>query len=154
MKKCNCPNPEPCEQRVTIDWIPNTACTLGVTMDGITDSLSLLPGIQACETKTHMAFEQGCIEYRNELFVATNGDEGFVERICSQDIAAWINLEDLANVEGSAPQPGDMLFYRGDANCGPNCKGAHDQWTHLRAPEVKSHLVFYPEDGEPKWEAM
>lgn len=34
-----------CEQRVTLDYIPNTAATIGVTADGITDTLDLTDAI-------------------------------------------------------------------------------------------------------------
>lgn len=132
-KKCD----RDCEQRVTIDWVPNTACTIGITFDGITDTLALVDGIQNCETKTHIAFNKSVcgIEYKNELYEATDGAEGYIETIYATDIASCINLEDLANVEDEVPENCALLVYRADSNCGHGCTGIEDTWMHWYAAE-------------------
>lgn len=134
---CGCKKKKSCDDCPVVDWVPNTACTIGVTMNGCTDTLELRPGIQNCETKTHMSQNQktGCIEYQNELYVATDGQEGYIETICPVDIAKFINLEDLANVEDEQPEQCSLLVYRADADCGPGCTGVSDTWYHWYASE-------------------
>lgn len=135
---CGCKKKkQSCDHCPVVDWVPNTACTIGVTVDGCTDTLELRQGIQNCETKTHMTQNQktGCIEYQNELYVATDGQEGYIETICPVDIAKYINLEDLANVEDEQPENCSLLVYRADSNCGPGCTGVSDSWIHWYASE-------------------
>ena len=135
---CGCKKKkESCDKCPVVDWVPNTACTIGVTVDGCTDTLELRPGIQNCETKTHMTQNQktGCIEYQNELYVATDGQEGYIETICPVDIAKYINLEDLANVEDEQPENCSLLVYKADSDCGPGCTGVSDSWVHWYASE-------------------
>lgn len=134
---CGCKKKKSCDDCPIVDWVPNTACTIGVTVNGCTDTLELRPGIQNCETKTHMSQNQttGCIEYQNELYVATDGQEGYLETICPVDIAKFINLEDLANVEDEQPENCSLLVYKADANCGPGCTGVSDTWYHWYASE-------------------
>lgn len=133
----NCKAESNCEQRLTIDWVPNTACTVGVTLDGITDTLELREGIQNCETNTHMTFntDTGCIEYQNERYISSDGSEGYKEIICASEIAKYINLEDLANVEDEAPENCALLIYHADDTCGAGCQGIHDSWVHWYANE-------------------
>lgn len=134
---CGCKKKKSCDDCPVVDWVPNTACTIGVTVNGCTDTLELRPGIQNCETKTHMTQNQktGCIEYQNELYVATDGQEGYIESICPVDIAKFINLEDLANVEDEQPENCSLLVYHADNNCGPGCTGVTDSWVHWYASE-------------------
>lgn len=134
---CGCKKKKTCDECPVIDWVPNTACTIGVTWNGCTDTLELRPGIQNCETKTHMTQNPttGCIEYQNELYVATDGREGYIETICPVDIAKYINLEDLANVEDKAPENCGLLVYKTVSDCGPGCTGAADTWVHWYASE-------------------
>ena len=134
---CGCKKKKSCDDCPVVDWVPNTACTIGVTMNGCTDTLELRPGIQNCETKTHMTQNQktGCIEYQNELYVATDGQEGYIESICPVDIAKFINLEDLANVEDEQPEQCSLLIYHADNDCGPGCTGVTDSWVHWYASE-------------------
>lgn len=134
---CGCKKRKTCDECPVIDWVPNTACTIGVTWNGCTDTLELRPGIQNCETKTHMTQNPttGCIEYQNELYVATNGVEGYIETICPVDIAKYINLEDLANVEDTDPENCALLVYKTESDCGPGCTGAADTWVHWYASE-------------------
>ena len=143
---CNpCKQQDSCEQRVTIDWVPNTACTVGITFDGITDTLELKEGIQNCETKTHMTFNTttGCIEYQNELYVSSDGKQGYLEVICASEIAKYINLEDLANVEDEAPENCALLVYHADDTCGAGCQGIHDSWVHWYASEHLSNGLHW-----------
>ena len=134
---CGCKKKKSCDDCPIVDWVPNTACTIGVTVNGCTDTLELRPGIQNCETKTHMNQNQttGCIEYQNELYVATDGQEGYIETICPVDIAKFINLEDLANVEDEQPENCSLLVYKADSDCGPGCTGVSDSWIHWYASE-------------------
>lgn len=134
---CGCKKKKSCDDCPVVDWVPNTACTIGVTVNGCTDTLELRPGIQNCETKTHMSQNQttGCIEYQNELYVATDGQEGYLETICPVDIAKFINLEDLANVEDEQPENCSLLVYKADSDCGPGCTGVSDSWIHWYASE-------------------
>lgn len=134
---CGCKKKKSCDDCPVVDWVPNTACTIGVTMNGCTDTLELRPGIQNCETKT--VFSQnpitGCIEYQNELYVATDGAEGYIMSICPVDIAKFINLEDLANVEDEQPEQCSLLVYKAEGDCGPGCTGISDTWYHWYASE-------------------
>ena len=135
---CGCKKKkQSCDHCPIVDWVPNTACTIGVTVDGCTDTLELRPGIQNCETKTHMNQNQttGCIQYFNELYVATDGQEGYIETICPVDIAKYINLEDLANVEDEQPENCSLLVYKAENDCGPDCTGISDSWVHWYASE-------------------
>lgn len=135
---CGCKKKkQSCDDCPVVDWVPNTACTIGVTVNGCTDTLELRPGIQNCETKT--VFGQnpktGCLEYQNELYVATDGQEGYIMSVCPIDIAKYINLEDLANVEDEQPENCSLLVYKADSNCGPDCTGISDSWVHWYASE-------------------
>ena len=134
---CGCKKKKSCDDCPIVDWVPNTACTIGVTVNGCTDTLELRPGIQNCETKTHMTQNQstGCIEYQNELYVATDGQEGYIESICPLDIAKFMNLEDLANVEDEQPENCALLTYKTTNDCGPGCTGITDSWVHWYASE-------------------
>lgn len=142
---CGCEKKKSCDDCPVVDWVPNTACTIGITVNGCTDTLELKQGIQNCETKTHMTQNQktGCIEYQNELYVSSDGQDGYLESICPIDIAKFINLEDLANVEDAAPDHCSLLVYHADSNCGPGCQGISDSWVHWYASEnLTSGLHF------------
>lgn len=135
---CGCKKKkQSCDDCPVVDWVPNTACTIGVTVNGCTDTLELRPGIQNCETKT--VFGQnpktGCLEYQNELYVATDGQEGYIMSVCPIDIAKFINLEDLANVEDEQPENCAILTYKTTNDCGPGCTGITDSWVHWYASE-------------------
>lgn len=124
-----------CEQRVTLDYIPNTAATIGVTADGITDTLDLTDAIHNVEGKTHLKLNRltGNIEYWNENFVRTE-DDSYLETISIAEMLEFGELEDLGNVESTEPKAGDILYYVADATCGPNCVGINDSWVKLHAP--------------------
>lgn len=146
-----------CEQRVTIDYIPNTAATIGVTADGITDTLDLKPAINNAESKTHLRFNRvsGNIEYRNENYIQTD-DEGYLETINPSEILEFGTLEDLGNVDEDKPRNGDILYYTADNSCGPNCVGINDKWVKLSAPTTDGtyKLTMTVEGGVPtlSWE--
>lgn len=124
-----------CEQKVTIDYIPNTAATIGVTADGITDTLDLTDAVRNVEGKTHLKLNKvtGNIEFWNENYMATD-DTDYLETIGVPELLQFGSLEDLGNVNEVKPKAGDILYYQADASCGPECIGINDQWVKLRAP--------------------
>lgn len=151
-----------CEQRVTIDYIPNTAATIGVTADGITDTLDLTDAIHNVESKTHFKLNKvtGNLEYWNENYMQTQ-DESYLETVNISEMLEYGNLEDLGNVEDTEPKAGDILYYMKDPNCGPNCVGINDTWVKLHAPKEDGvykltmtvsggipTLSWEPEEGE------
>lgn len=146
-----------CEQRVTIDYIPNTAATIGVTADGITDTLDLTDAIHNVESKTHLKLNRvnGMIEFWNEFYMQTN-DEDYLETISIPELLQYGRLEDLGNVVDTRGKAGDILYYQADASCGPNCTGINDSWVKLHAPteDGKYKLTMTVEGGVPKlsWE--
>lgn len=143
---CGCTKKkESCDNCPIVDWVPNTACTLGVTMNGCTDTLELRPGIQNCETKTHFGQNPitGCLEYQNELYAGSDGVDGYIESVCPADIAKFINLEDLANVEDVAPENCALLTYKTKSNCGAGCTGTSDTWEHWYAKDHLSTGLHY-----------
>lgn len=148
-----------CEQRVTLDYIPNTAATIGVTADGITDTLDLTDAIHNVESKTHFKLNRitGNIEYWNEYYMQTE-DESYLETISIPDILQFGSLEDLGNVDDAKPKAGDILYYQADATCGPNCYGVNDSWVKLRAPTADGtyKLTMTVTNGVPRlsWEAQ
>ena len=139
-----------CEQRVTLDYIPNTAATIGVTADGITDTLNLKDAILNVESKTHLKFNRitGNVEFWNENYIQTD-EEGYLETIAPSEILEFGNLEELGNVENTAPKAGDIMYYRADVTCGPNCVGVNDKWVKLHAPTADGtyKLTMTVEDG-------
>lgn len=147
-----------CEQRVTLDYIPNTAATIGVTADGITDTLDLKDPILNVESKTHMKLNTitGDLEHWNENYVRTE-NESYLERISISDMLKYGILEDLGNVNDLKPKAGDLLYYQADASCGPECTGINDQWVKLRAPTEDGtyKLTMTVTNGVPtlSWEA-
>ena len=147
-----------CEQRVTLDYIPNSAATIGVTADGITDTLDLTDAIHNVEAKTHLKLNRitGTLDYWNENYVVTE-EEGYLEQINIPEILEFGNLEDLGNVDDAKPKAGDILYYQADATCGPNCTGINDSWVKLRAPTEDGtyKLTMTVTNGVPvlSWEA-
>lgn len=140
---CGCKKKKNCDDCPILDWVPNTACTISLTTGKCTDTLELRPGIQACETKTHYGQNPvtGCLEYQNELYVATNGQEGYIESVCPSDIAKYIKLEELENVEDKDPEQCSLLVYHADDDCGEGCEGIENSWIHWYANEhLADHL--------------
>lgn len=139
-----------CEQRHTLDWIPNTAAVLGLTIDGITETIDLKPAVQNTESKTHLKLNKitGTLDYWNEKYIQTE-DEGYLEKIPVSEMLEAGLLENLSNVEETTPKAGDILFYKADASCGPNCYGVNDKWVKLHAPteDGKYKLTMTVENG-------
>lgn len=148
-----------CEQRVTLDYIPNTAATIGVTADGITDALDLTDAIHNVESKTHLKLNRlnGTIDFWNENYMQTN-EEGYIEAIGVPDLLEYGRLEDLGNVDDAKPKAGDILYYLADSTCGPNCTGVNDAWVKLRAPHLDGtyKLTMTVANGVPtlSWETV
>ena len=146
-----------CEQRFTLDYVPNTAATIGGTFDGITDTLDLTDGIHNVEAKTHMKLNRltGNIEYWNENYVVTD-DSAYLETISVAEALEFGNLEDLGNVTDAKPKAGDIMYYQADASCGPNCTGVNDSWVKLHAPTADGayKLTMTVTNGVPvlSWE--
>lgn len=120
-----------CDDAIQVAWVPNTACTLGITFRGVTSTLALLEGIKNCETDTRMYIDPatGCIHYNSERFV--NGFPGAVDQvICPDEIAKHVNLCDLADVDDTACSPDNcsFLIYRKNTDCKEGCKGVNDKW--------------------------
>ena len=147
-----------CEQRVTIDYIPNTPATIGVTADGITDSLDLTDAIHNAESKTHLRLNKMTseVEYWNELYMQTD-DSGYKETIPVPELLQYGRIEDLGNVADMKPKAGDILYYQADTTCGPTCTGINDSWVKLRAPTVDGtyKLTMTVSGGVPtlSWES-
>ena len=147
-----------CEQRCTLDYIPNTAATIGGTLDGITDTLDLTTPIHNVEAKTHLKLNRidGTLDYWNENYIITD-DTSYLEQIPIPEMLEFASLEDLGNVEDRKPKNGDILYYKADAGCGPDCVGVNDSWVHLRAPEDNGRykLIMTVTNGEAtlSWEA-
>lgn len=147
-----------CEQRVTLDYIPNTAATIGVTADGITDTLDLKDAINNVESKTHMKYNQitGNIEFWNEYYMQTD-DDAYLETVSPEEFLSQGNLEQLGNVDDLKPKAGDILYYTADNNCGPHCVGINDKWVKLHAPTANGtyKLTMTVVGGVPtlSWEA-
>lgn len=147
-----------CEQRFTLDYIPNTAATIGGTLDGITDTLDLTTPIHNVEAKTHLKLNRidGTLDYWNENYIITD-DTSYLEQIPIPEMLEFASLEDLGNVEDRKPKNGDILYYKADAGCGPDCVGVNDSWVHLRAPEDNGRykLIMTVTNGETtlSWEA-
>lgn len=124
-----------CEQRATLDYIPNTPATIGLTFDGITDTLDLTTPVHNVEAKTHFKLNRltGNLEYWNENYMITE-DEGYLETVPVPELLEHGSLEDLGNVDDEKPKAGDILYYVADASCGPDCVGINDSWVKLHAP--------------------
>lgn len=148
-----------CLQRVTLDYIPGTATTIGVTADGVTDTLDLKDAILNGESKTHMKLNRltGNLEYWNEMFVRDE-DASYLETIPVSELLEFGNLEDLGDVDDATPRTGDILYYQANASCGPNCVGVNDKWVKLRAPTVDGtyRLTMTVTSGVPtlSWEGV
>lgn len=148
-----------CEQRVTIDYIPETAAVIGVTADGVTDTLDLKDCILNVESKTHLKLNNatGNLEFWNENYVREE-DSGYLETVAPSDLVKFANLEDIGNVDNRKPQAGDILYYTANNNCGPHCVGINDKWVKLNAPTADGtyKLTMTVVGGVPtlSWEAV
>lgn len=140
-----------CEQRLTIDYVPGQQCSLGVTFDGITDTLSLTQGVLNCESQTKFQFnpDRCRLEYMNEQYVSTNGEEGSIQVALIGDMMGCVNLEDLANVSDTEPLNNDLLIYRKNGNCGEGCQSIDDKWQAYTPPAVTTvaNIGAFASDG-------
>lgn len=126
-----------CEQRLTLSRVPNSACVLAATFDGVTSTIDLSPSIHACETNTKLVFNQDTcnLEYHGERFLSSGGTKADKQVIPVEDLAGCMNLEDLANVEDKEPEHCAILTYSKDGNCGGGCRGINNRW-HAYLPPV------------------
>ena len=89
------------------------------------DEVDLTPMIQAGETNTCMRpnDERERIEYLNEHYYTQHGN---VQCVTGKQIANWINVEDLKDVNIDVKHEGDVLYWDGDAWVTFNLKEALD----------------------------
>lgn len=127
-----CEHKDDCCCNLHLDWVPHTKAQVSITDGKCSDTLDLCPGIQACQTVTHMDFNNrtGCIEYQNEKYVYTDGAEGVLETVCVSDFYPFINVYNLNDVEFDDELPGNCyeFIYKKDVSCGPGCKSKTDHW--------------------------
>ena len=78
------------------------------------DEVDLTPMVQAGETNTCMRpnDERERIEYLNEHYYTQNGN---VQCVTGKQIASWINVEDLKDVNIDVKHEGDVLYWDGNA---------------------------------------
>ena len=146
------------EQRLTLDYIPGTAATIGATFDGITDTLDLKQAVLGVESKTHLKLNPttGNLDFWNENYVRDE-DTAYLESISVPEMLQYASLSDLGNVDDTKPKAGDILYYLADNSCGPDCEGVNDQWVKLNAPTTNGtyKLTMTVANGVPtlSWEA-
>lgn len=89
------------------------------------DEVDLTPMIQAGETNTCMRpnDERERIEYLNEHYYTQHGD---IQCVTGKQIANWINVEDLKDVNIDVNHEGDVLYWNGEAWVTFNLKEALD----------------------------
>lgn len=89
------------------------------------DEVDLTPMIQAGETSTCMRpnDERERIEYLNEHYYTQHGN---VQCVTGKQIANWINVEDLKDVNIDVKHDGDVLYWNGEAWVTFNLKNALD----------------------------
>lgn len=156
---CNsCSHKNDCNCDIHLDWIPHTSCAISISHDGCSDSLDLCPGIKRCQTNTHMFFnpQTGCIEYQNEKYISTDGQEGSLEIVCVSDFYPFINVCDLNDVDCVELEGNCYEFiYKKDVSCGDGCKSKSDHWENWNvfSPGAKVDSMDYirgaTEDGCP-----
>ena len=78
------------------------------------DEVDLTPMVQAGETNTCMRpnDERERIEYLNEHYYTQHGN---VQCVTGKQIASWINVEDLKDVDIDVKHEGDVLYWDGNA---------------------------------------
>ena len=89
------------------------------------DEVDLTPMVQAAETNTCMRpnDERERIEYLNEHYYTQNGP---IQCVTGKQIASWINVEDLKDVNIDIKHEGDVLYWNGEAWVTFNLKDALD----------------------------
>ncbi len=145
---CNKRAEKSCAVRHNVGWVPGSACTLFVELDGITRTVDMSQ-VFACEPVTHMRWntDKCRLEYLNEEYVRSNGTSGFIETVDAKTIAACIKLKDLADVADTDPENCDLLVYKKDPNCGPGCAGIADMWQPYTIPDAGDCEIEQTEDG-------
>lgn len=90
------------------------------------DEVDLTPMIQAGETNTCMRpnDERERIEYLNEHYYTQHGD---IQCVTGKQIANWINVEDLKDVDIDVKHEGDVLYWDGSAWVTFNLKSKLEQ---------------------------
>ncbi len=151
-----CSKPKGCTPNcLEIAAIPFEPCAFAFMFNGCKAKLELNTAIAACETDTRMVQDQetGCIKYYSELYITSKGEQGELGQICPPDIAKFIDLEDLKNVEDDKADGCALLVYVKNSNCGEGCQGVDDQWVHWTASahtETAIHYVMgFNEEGCP-----
>lgn len=153
----DCREKNPCNDKPMLDYVPGTLCSLGLTnCQGVTETLDLAKGIHACETATelHLNYDEGTLEYFNEPWLSSDGENGSKQSIEIKKFGPFINLEDLGNVADEAPVHCALLTYRADNDCGGNCEGIDNQWQPWVAGQNLAsntapfkYLAVFDEDG-------
>lgn len=141
-----------CECNFEINPIPFEPCAFSFINNGCVAKLDLSRAIPACETKTRMEQdrETGCIKYYNELYESSYGEKGEIDIICPEDLAKYIDLEDLGNVEIVEAQHCQLLMYRQAAGCN-GCPTDKDRWVNYTIPDAEPgcRVDFVPGEGYP-----
>nr|DAX59235.1 MAG TPA: hypothetical protein [Caudoviricetes sp.] len=135
-----------CDDAIQLAYVPGTACTIGVTYNGITSTIALRQGIENCETDTKLMWNDatGNIDYHSERFM--NHKEGaLVQSVSAAQIASAINLCMLNDVSDTAcdPENCSLLVYQKETSCGENCKGIDDMWAPWAAKNHKASFLHY-----------
>lgn len=78
------------------------------------DEVDLTPMVHAAETNTCMRpnDERERIEYLNEHYYTQHGN---IQCVTGKQIANWINVEDLKDVDIDVKHEGDVLYWNGNA---------------------------------------
>lgn len=141
-----------CECDFEINPIPFEPCAFAFISNGCVAKLDLSRAIPACETKTRMTQdrETGCIKYYNELYESTYGQSGEIDIICPADIAKYIDLEDLGDVDITNPQHCQFLMYWQAAGCN-GCPTDQDKWINYSIPDAEAgcRVEYVPGEGYP-----
>ena len=148
-----------CHCNLHFERVPHTKGEVSISHDDCTDALDLCPVVKNCETTTHLDWnnQTGCIEFKNEKYLSTDGAEGIIERICVSDFLPFINLTELNDVDFDDTLAGHCyeLIYMKDFSCGDGCKSKNDRWVNfnVQTPGAKVESFEYirgaTEDGCP-----
>lgn len=142
MSRCNqCGNPcnSGCNSTPSCDdgclgvnEVPGSACTLAFVHQGCATPYNFKPVVQGCETPVQWRLNQGActLELLNELYLSSNGKEGYIQAIDIHQLGGCIALGDLNNVSENANHPDNCAFlvYKKSAGCGDGCQGSDDAW--------------------------
>lgn len=142
---CNtCQHNNDCDCNLHLDWVPHSKGTLSLVDGKCSDTLDLCPGVKACETVTHLDFnnQTGCIVFENEKYLSTDGAEGTLETVCVSEFFPFIRVENLADVDYDDELKGNCyeFIYKKDVDCGDGCKSKGDRWVNFN-PNYPGALV-------------